>query len=327
VTLDNPTTTALTASMHAPLLRLSALTADLDSQQRASARLGWAISSSTFFSSDPDPVGEFKQRGFGRFVKSAVEPMLSTDPGVALGALDVAFLGVVNQRSLVADLVAHGALEFTLADTVRLQVGDVTASPVSEGAPKPITRMAFTLSGLPDKVASTVVVSTEALRTLGARTSTGIRDALASACARAIDRLIVDKLTAQPPASSADLGVLFASISGGAPVAPMLIGGADSLLGLPSGQLRDVQAANIAIATTPAAAGKLIALDASGVAIAGGQLEISVGQHADVLLDDQHAPVGSTVANLWQMNLSAIRCEIWIKVAVRDGAASWAATA
>jgi hypothetical protein len=139
-----------------------------------------------------------------------------------------------------------------------------------------------------------------------------------------MDRHLVSLLTAGPPASSAAIGDLFAAMSGGAPSAPALIGSLDTLLGLAPGTMRDLEAMNVAIVPTSAAAGTLIAVDGAGLLIADGGIELATAQHASITMDDGQAPPSTTLVNLWQQNLTAVRAERFLRIAVRSNASAWA---
>jgi hypothetical protein len=101
-----------------------------------------------------------------------------------------------------------------------------------------------------------------------------------------------------------------------------LIGGLDVLLPL-AAQLDGLRSLGIGIVSTPAAAGKLIALDAAGLLVSDDGGSISVAQHADVLLDDGQGSPSTTVVSLWHKNLAALRSERFFKFAVRADAAAW----
>jgi hypothetical protein len=305
--------------------RLSTLTHDIDQAQRASARVSWALSKNPAFAEAA--IDDFRRRGHGRFVKTAVDPILSTDAGVPLQPLDAALVALIDARSAIGALVAAGAYTFPLLGAARLQLGEVVAADVAEGDPKPVTQMHFSVPGLPTKVAATIVASAEAVRSIDATTQSGLRDVLVAACARASDRALVDVLTAGPPSSSAAIGDLFSQVSGGAPSAPVLMGGLDALLALDASETAALGAIGVTLVPTPAATGKVIAVDATGVLVGDGGIELATAQHANLLLDDGTAPPSATVVNLWQQNLVAFRAERLIRLALRSGACAWAPAA
>jgi hypothetical protein len=307
-----------------PIPRLSAYTADVDRQQKATARLAFAVSSDSYFAENF--LSDFKRRGFSRFVKTNVDYVSGADPGVAIGTLDAAFVGMVEARSVLGPLLELGAVAFPLNGAARLQVGEVLGAEVPEGAAKPVTRIDFELAGLPKKTVAQIVVSSEAMLAIDQATQTGIRDVLVAAVARATDRVVVNALTANAPISNATVADLFAAISGGAPAAPVLLGGLDTLLALPPGHVSDFEAMGIATIATPAASGKLIAVDATGVLIGDGGLELATARDANLVMDDGAAPPSSTVVSLWQQNLTALRAERFLRVAVRAGASAWTTT-
>jgi len=301
----------------------SDLTQQKEMAARATARLAFALSSDSFLADDVR--ADFTRRGFGRYLKAATDPILSTDANVLLQPLDTAFVGLVDARSALGRLLQLGAISMPLNGAARLQLGTVDASEVAESALKPVAaKIDFALSGPPQKCAASIVASAEALRSFSPDVQSGLRDVLVAACARAVDRLLVTALTASPASSSTAIGDLFASLSSAA--SPVLIGGVDALLGLPPGTANDLQALGVTTIATPAATGTLIAVDAAGVLVADGGIELATAQHADIVLDDGQAPPSSTVTNLWQMNLIALRAERFLRIAVRSGASAWAAT-
>jgi hypothetical protein len=166
--------------------------------------------------------------------------------------------------------------------------------------------------------------SVEAARVLDLPTQDGVRQVLVAACARATDRALLDVLTAGAPAGSATPAVLLAAISGGQPSAPFLIGGYDALLRLAPGTLRDLGDLGIQILASPAAAGQLVALDASGLLISDDGVEVRTARHGSLLMDDGGSPEGTTVLNMWQSNFECVRAERYLRFALRDGAAAWA---
>lgn len=301
--------------------RLRDFTADLDLQQRATARVALAVVSDPFF--DEDPVRGFRQRGHGRFVKTAVDPVGTGDLAI-VGPLSAAFVGMVNRVSILGRLLELGAIAMPFGGTGRLQVGVVEASETAAGAQKVIAKIVFELPDAPKKVQATVVFNMEALKSLDPQTQNGIRDVLATAVAAATDVELVKTLTAGPPATSAAPGDLLAAVSGGAPVRPVLIGGFDVLLALAPGRLRDLDAVGVTVLHTPAAANTLIALDAGGLLIADAGLELATARHASIVLDNGVAPAATTNTSLWQTNLAALRAERHLQLTVRQGACAWA---
>ena len=266
-----------------------------------------------------------KERGYSRFTKD-VDPVLSSDTGVTVPALDAGFIGQESRQSVLGKLLGLGAQSFTLGRAMRLQVGRLTAATVEEGATKPVGRIDFELAGAPTKVAAAIVVSQEAVQSFGAATSDGITNALISASAAAVDVALVQVLTAGSPVGSASVADVFAACADGAPSRPVLISSLGTMLALPTGTIRDLQAMGVAVVTTPAAQGWLIGLDASGLAISDAGVSVQTAMHADILMDDGGSPPSSTVVSLWQLNLACLRAERFIRLALRQGACAFAST-
>ena len=125
--------------------------------------------------------------------------------------------------------------------------------------------------------------------------------------------------------STATPGALLEAISSGAPSRPYLVGGLDELLSLSSGTLRDLRDLNVGILPSPAAQGLLLAVDATGILIAEAPTDVQTARHANMVLDDGGSPQFTTVINLWQGNLSAIRAERFVRFTVRPEAVAYAA--
>lgn len=308
--------------MRAMHMRLSDFTTDLDQQRKASAAVGLALSKDTYLHSDG--LEAFTQRGFGRFVKTAVDPILSTDTGVSDVPLNAAFLAQTDRTSAIGKLIALGVTTIPLGGASRLQVGTVVAEEVEEGALKPIAGLAFSLGGLPRKTAATIVLSADAARSLAPQMQTGLTSMLASAVAAASDRLLVSLLTAGAQASDATIGGVLAALVNAS--RPAVIASLDTLLAA-SGVVRDLDALGIPVIVSPAATGVMIALDLDGVLLDSARIELATAKHATITLDDGlgGSPEGQVV-NLWQRNLVALRAERFLQVAWRDGAIAWAST-
>jgi hypothetical protein len=275
-----------------------------------------------------DPIAALS-RDFGAYswiTKAAVDVVSADDWRAATAPLASAFLAGVDAQSILGRLAAAGAISIDLASHVKMLLGTVTAQVVDEGAPKPVGRLEFDLPGdAPSKITAEIVCSTEALRSLNLGALQGVRQALRSAVAARTDEYLISTLTtaAGSPESSAHLGALLATISEGRPAAPVVIGGLAELLLLDSGVLRDLRDLNVTILQTPAAAGKLFAVDAAGLMVADSGAELTIARHATVLLDDGSSPMTTTPTDLWTRNLAALRCERWLRCVVRPGAVSY----
>ena len=139
-----------------------------------------------------------------------------------------------------------------------------------------------------------IACSTEMMRSVDAAVQEALAQMLIGAVAQCFDGEGVAALTAGSPLGSPEPGDLLAAISGGAPVAPVLIGGYDVLLKLTPGVIRDIQALGIPILPCAGAAGKLIAIDGSGFVIGDGPIEVATARHAAVQFSDGASPEGFT---------------------------------
>jgi hypothetical protein len=297
----------------------------LEETQRAGALVALAVARDTRLCADAGD--EMRSRGFARFLRTKDvngDLLVSTDPGVAEAPMRAAFLAQVGQQSILGRLT--GAVRIPFNESARLQVGSIAASVVAEGAVKPIARMAFDVSGPPSKVICQVVVTAEMLRSVDPATQAGITAALESATAAGLDDLLVSVLTAGSVAAGAEPGILLQAISGGRPSKPVLIGGYDVLLSLPGGVLRDLGALGIPVLPCAAASGFLVALDQTGLLIAGGDIIISTARYADIDVDFGGSPADVRTLNLWTSNLAVLRAEAFVKLAIRSGASAWAST-
>jgi hypothetical protein len=297
---------------------------------RASALVAYAVAQDPAFSMGA--LTGFEARGWSKYahhVKAAVAALDSSDATMALGPLVTAFIGAVDRESILGAL--DGAVRVPLAAPggARIQIGHVETSPASEGELKSVARVDYLAApdDFPQKIIAQIVASAEALRRLDPTTQAALSRHLVSATAAATDVALVTALTTGSPASSADVATLLSSISGGAPRRPYLIGGLDSLLSLAPGTLRDVRDLGVTVLQTPAAAGRLIAVDASGLLIADdGEATIETARHANMILDDGSGSPSTTVVSLWSRNLVCLRSERSTQFALRSGAVAFAST-
>ena len=146
-------------------MRLSTLTHDLDTQQKAAAAVAVAVCSDSYLCDDI--TRGLRQRGFGRFVKAAVSPALASDSGIDDAPFRAAFLMATDARSLLGPLRARGAVSFPLGDGVRVQVREVFADHVSEAAPKRVSPLVFEFGAVVHKIQATIVMSDDLLRAVG----------------------------------------------------------------------------------------------------------------------------------------------------------------
>jgi hypothetical protein len=296
-------------------------------EDRATAYIAWkAVAMNSRLTEVGTAESAFAARGWSRYLPTAPtytkagspggDVMVSTDDG--FGGLRGALVAAISRKSIVARLLAAGAMEVPITTvTSRVQIGTVAADVVEEAALKPIGRMDFTVpAGLPNKATGEVVVSAEALRSTDQTMQRAISAALVSAVAARLDVALVAAFTAGTPGAG-DVGALLDAVSDGAPQSPVVIGSYSTLLGLSN--LLDLDALGIPLIPTPAASGKILVLDAAGLLIADGGVEVSRAQHATV-------DFGTGNVSLFQSNLEAIRAERFYKVAFRPDAIAWAST-
>ena len=105
-------------------------------------------------------------------------------------------------------------------------------------------------------------------------------------------------------------------ISGGAPTRPVLVVSLQSALRLTA--LRDLESLGVKVLISPAAGNRLIAIDADGIAVTDGGVEIVRGQPDLHMNDapDNPSTSATVMTSLWQRNLTAVRVEryvSWIK--------------
>ena len=140
--------------------------------------------------------------------------------------------------------------------------------------------------------------------------------------ADAVDTKVISVFTSGPPAAAADVAILLASVSGGAPRSPIVIGGFDVLVPL-APTLADLQGLGVTVLPCAEAAGLLIVVDGSGVIVSDGGAEITSARHANIQLDDGSGGTPGPTVSLWQSDLGVLRCERWFAIAFRPDAVRW----
>lgn len=284
---------------------------------RSTACVVWAVSRDSYLSADP--LGDFRRAGYGRFIKSAVDP-IDADAAVPLLPLNAAFVAAVDAISVLGRI--PGAVRFELGGAARLQSTPITASQIDEGTLKPVNALTFTVPPAPTKVVAQVVATAEALRTLGPA-QPGVAQILIAACARAVDAQFVTALTAAGTPTGPTAAALLSAIADAA--VPVVLGTLGGLLNLGAGIVRDLEALGVTIFSSPAAAGSVFAFDGAAVLVADDAVNVATARHASVALDD--APDTETpIVNLWQRNLVGIRAERWTRIGIRSGTVAIAST-
>jgi hypothetical protein len=297
-------------------------TRSYERSQRAGARVAWALGCDTSLSIDP--VATMREKGFSRYMKAG-DVTTAGDVGVALAPLNAAFLAQVDQQSLPGQMA--GVVRIPINAAARLQLGEVVATKMAEGDEKPVVQMGFDVAGPPSKVQAQIVISAEAVRGLDATTFDAITQVLISAVGRATDVELIRVLTAGVSTGLATPAALLSAISGGQPRRPYVIGGLDVILGLPVGTVRDLESIGVRVLFCAAAAGVLVAVDASGLLVSEGDLQVDTARHANLVIDTVGGSPSTPVnTSLWQSNLVALRVERMIRFAVRAGAVAFAST-
>jgi hypothetical protein len=142
----------------------------------------------------------------------------------------------------------------------------------------------FDVPGPPSKAAATVAISREALRALDLAAQAALVQMLVSASARATDAALVTMLTAGAPTTPATVaGVLAALVS---PSRPFLLADYETLLSLDDALVNKMATLGIGILPTAAAAGAIIALDAVGLVVQDGGIDVATARHATVTMTD-----------------------------------------
>lgn len=278
-----------------------------------------------------EPLKTFAQRGHTAYlhhVKAAQTAVTTAAEAVALGPLASAFVAAVVGSPTSLEGKLDGSVRVGLNDWARFQLGTVTARKVDEGGVKPIGKITFRLSNAPpEKIVGEIIVSAEALRELDEQTQAAIRQSLVEALAGATNTELVDLFTSGASTRNNDPAALLSAISGGAPRRPYLIAGFDGLLALPAGRLRDLRDLGVTIIPCAEATGYVIAIDAAGLLIAGGDdARVEIARHAQVTMDDGTNPPSSGVVDLWGRNLAAVRAERFLRFDVAAGAVAYAST-
>lgn len=298
--------------------RLADLTREFDLRQKAAAVVSLAVAGDTRLTADRLEL--LQHRGVGRYAKGG-DVTLAGDMALDRAPLDAALIALVDQGTLIGRL--DGALRIPLAAAARLQAGELICEVTDEGDAVQPGRLSFDLAGVPSKVASMIVVGNDLLRDASRQTQDAVTAMLAAAIAKATDTFTIGKLTAGTAGASADPGALLAAL--GRAVRPYLIADYTTLLNLPAGTVRDLQALNIGVLPCAAAAGVLVAVDAAGVLVSDSGIEVATGRHPSLMIDmTGGSPAAPALVSLWQANLTALRAIRFLRVSVRSGAVAFA---
>jgi HK97 family phage major capsid protein len=204
---------------------------------------------------------------------------------------------------------------------------------VSQGSPKPVSKLSFSDDTLPPlKVAGLVVVTDEILRSSDPAAERTIRADMLNAVSRAIDEAFIDETSAgsagvQPAAINYgvvpvagtgdladDLQLLFASFGGNletsyfiaSPIFYASISGADyPNVGARGGTLVGVPA----IASSACSPDVLTLIDPGGIAYGEGRAEVRTGKHANVQMLSDPATGATNTVSLFQTNSVGLLAE------------------
>jgi hypothetical protein len=212
-----------------------------------------------------------------------------------------------------AELLQHTVVDADLAAALRgirapkvpssekvvgaTQTGTPTAYWVGENAPKPLTSLAFAALSLPPrKVAADVPLTDELIKVASIDILNLIERQNVSAVATAMDTALLDPanagivdvkpasltngLTGITPAGDFqnNIGQVLAAISGGAPTRPVIVVSLQTALRLRA--LQDLAAIGVNIVVSPAAANRVIGIDADAIVTMddGGDMRIGQGR-------------------------------------------------
>jgi len=306
-----------------------------------------------FLADSPTHVASFgASRGIPRPVlafasKAAVAAGSTTDatwagPLASSGADARAFLELAERMAILPRL---GAVRIEGAVTGAVQVSNATADWVGENSPKPIRSMSFSAISLtPRTLTANIVVSDELAKMGSPGTLPLLQRALSVSLVSALDSAVLDPgsgaIAGVRPASLTNgltgitpvgdfqnqVGQALAGISGGAASRPVIIVGAQTAARLTG--LRDLADAGIRVLVSPAAANRIIAIDADGVLYTDDGIELRRGT-PDLIMDSDPAAVVQANAaaavhtSLWQANMTAIKALRHVNWTKRSDAVSY----
>lgn len=247
-----------------------------------------------------------------------------------------AFLGLVERKS---PLGAIEPISVSGQVTGTLQVTGGSATSAGEQTSKPVSALSFSSAPLrPLKLISQVVVSEELAElsvpdalnilqrslvsvTAGAEaTKLFSTDAAVSGVSPAGLLAGVTPITSSSDFAT-DVGQALAGLSGGEPGRPVLVVSFQTAVRLMT-MLRDLRELGVKIVISAAAGSKIIGVDADGLLVSTGGVEIVSGQ-PDLQMNDSpdSPPTAATVLiSTWQRDLVALKVERWINWTARAGA-------
>jgi hypothetical protein len=251
-----------------------------------------------------------------------------------------AHLAAVDRAAVLPQL---GAVRVPSTKAVgAAQTVGATAYWVGESAPKPPSALGFTALSLASrKVVADIAATEELVRNASVEIAQIIERAGVTAVADAWNTALLDPANAGTtdikPASLTNgltpitpagdyqnqVGQVLAGISGGAATKPVLIVSLQSALRLTA--LRDLQAIGVKVIVTPAAGGRLIAVDADGIAYVDDGGEIKIGEPDMEMRDDPTGTASASVVlvSMFQRNVKVFRSERWVNWAKRADAVAY----
>ncbi len=295
-----------------------------------------------------DVIDQFTAPPVRERVKAAIAAA-RTDTSAWAGALTAArpladaFLFNADRAGTLADLrprrVPIGTVGAVQSETVT-----PSAQWAGEETSKTISAMSFDVVSLPGrKVQVQFVVTRELITLMTPGTLDLLQRAASSTLAAAVDTALWDptstsiagtrpaSLTAglTPVTAGADLqstiGAVLGAVSNGAPKRPvLLVSLATAIRGM---ALRDLADAGITVLVSPAAGPRVIGVDADGVLLGDGGVEIQMTNQVTLQMDsapDSPPTAATVVASAWQRNWVVVRVERLINWTKRANAVAYA---
>jgi hypothetical protein len=280
--------------------------------------------------------------------KAVTAPGTSSDPAwakplVGLESWAAGFLTIAHQASLLGRIPGLQQIPFNAK--VPYQTADANFVWVAEGAPTPVSKLAYSdgVTLPPSKVLGIVVLTEELTRVANAGTAPSLQRALTSGLNHFVDKSFLD------PASTLIIGQRPGSITStaGAP----LVGTADVAASVKAltaafyaarpGATAPVLVANgnyaaqinglvpgigMPVVASEAALNNLIMLDPAATFYADGGLEVEYSRQAMLEMDDAptNPPTAATVlVSLWQQNLVGYRVLRFVSFAAAPNAVKY----
>jgi hypothetical protein len=167
------------------------------------------------------------------------------------------------------------------------------------------------------------IVQRSLVSAAAAAEATALLDSTNAGSANVKPASIINGVTPLTPAGdfANNVGQALAALSGGDPTRPVLVvsfGTAVRMMGM----LRDLSGIGVRVIISSAAGNKIIGIDADGLLVSEGGVDIRSGT-PDVQMNDapDSPPTSATVmVSTWMRNLVALKVERWITWTARSGA-------